>query len=127
MSESDDTLVDLGLLASLDEMFGSAGDTRQTLADFLVSAERWTRDIAGETRPGGKTDGHRAAHTLASSAAMVGAHALARAARSIERALFQGIVPDEATRRAPIALLDETRVAWIAAGRAEAASPTDAR
>lgn len=109
--------IDLGALATMDEVLGSKLETADLIAEFLDNADEWTAAVASQTEPGSLTPGHRAAHTLATSAATMGAHALGKAAREIEHALAAGEVPDEKRRRRLAVLLDEVRTTWAAAGR----------
>jgi HPt (histidine-containing phosphotransfer) domain-containing protein len=116
--------VDLAVLDSLDEVMGSRAETEAMLAEFLEHAEGWVVAITKEVAPGDRSDGHRAAHTLASSAATLGAHPLGRAAREIERTLATGGTPDVASRARLSALLVEVRAAWELAEREPRRSTT---
>ena len=109
--------IDLGVLTSLDRTFASPTETNAMLEEFVQAATDWVAGIARESRTGTGTEGHRSAHALASSAAMVGAHAIAQRALTIERALACGELPDASLREGLAGMLVELRAAWRDAGR----------
>lgn len=106
---SDEPEIDVAVLDELDAYFEDRAETDRMLAELLESAERWTRLFVEDPE---SPEAHRAAHTLASSAAMVGAHALASAAREIEHALVRGRRPDPDVLARPAVLLARARAAW---------------
>ncbi len=116
--------VDLSALDGLDEILGSRAETAEMLREFLVHAQGWTSAIERETQCGASTEGYRAAHTLATSAASVGAHALSRVARDLEHRFETDVLPDGAARARADVLLREARAAWIEAGRIDVEGST---
>lgn len=110
--------IDLGVLDRMDDVLGGASETNDLVAEFLRSASAWSEAIASERTMGSGSEGHRAAHTLASSAAMVGALGLARRARALEEAFARGPFPDQEARSEIGAMLAAVRATWIDVGRA---------
>jgi CheY-like chemotaxis protein len=97
--------LDREVLRQLEEELGGAEALRQIVATFLDSAPGFLaalRDAAGRGDPSGM---ERAAHTLKSTSAMLGATALSVQCAELERLGRAGTVPDALSRVAAIETL----------------------